>query len=108
MKLTGETLASFRFLPSPAADERRLMTTGVPGEGVLDDTLANLLNGASHLLDTINAEIDRLVVVDYTAAALAELARRDAHPCTCDEACPPSEPACERWLDESAARPVAS
>lgn len=49
------------------------------------------------------------VVHDATLAAEAadELARRDEHPCRCynDEADPPSEPAVERYLDESANHP---
>lgn len=100
-EITGELLAHLRFIPGVGTDATRVLTTG-DGRLVARDSLAELLQGAAALVDTLNEEVDREVDANLTYAASAEISRRITHPTAGDETAPPSEPACELLIDRSA------
>lgn len=104
--ITGDLLGALHFVPAIADEPRRMMTTGRRDANVMAcDTLAQLLAGGIAFIDTVNEEIDRLADAIITKAAAAELARREAaHPRDAEDPAEPAcDPACEYWLDVSAA-----
>lgn len=102
--ITGDLLGALHFVPAIADEPRRMMTTGRRDANVMAfDTLAQLLAGGIAFVDAVSEEVNRLADAIIADAAAAELVRRGAHPRVEDPAEPACEPACEFWLDVSAA-----
>jgi hypothetical protein len=102
--ITGDLLGALHFVPAIADEPRRMMTTGRRDANVMAfDTLAQLLAGGIAFVDAVSEEVNRLADAIIADAAAAELVRRGAHPRVEDPAEPTCDPACEYWLDVSAA-----